>query len=63
MYCIDSSVGGAWYVLNGAPNGLPDDNMRVLFLQMTTAGEICGTINVQVFENGLGSASLYFTFE
>ena len=60
---IDSSVGGAWYVLNGAPNGLPDDNMRVLFLQMTTAGEICGTINVQVFENGLGSASLYFTFE
>ena len=60
---IDSSVGGAWYVLNGAPNGLPDDNMRVLFLQMTTAGEICGTINAQVFENGLGSASLYFTFE
>ncbi len=60
---IDSSVGGAWYLLNGAPNGLPDDNMRVLFLQMTTAGEICGTINVQVFENGLGSASLYFTFE
>ena len=60
---IDSSVGGAWYVLNGAPNGLPDDNMRVLFLQMTTAGEICGTINVQVFQNGLGSASLYFTFE
>ena len=60
---IDSSVGGAWYVLNGAPNGLPDENMRVLFLQMTTAGEICGTINVQVFENGVGSASLYFTYD
>ena len=39
-----------------------DDNMRLLFLQMT-AGESCGTINVQVFENGLGSASLCFTFE
>ncbi len=60
---IDSSVGGAWYVLNGAPNGTPDENMRVLFLQMTTAGEICGTLNAQVFENGVGSASLYFTFD
>jgi len=60
---IDSSVGGAWYLLNGAPNGLPDNNMRVLFLQMTTAGEICGTINVQIFENSVGSASLYYTYD
>ncbi|HBL38973.1 MAG TPA: hypothetical protein DDZ19_07815, partial [Flavobacteriales bacterium] len=27
---IDDETGGAWYILNGAPNGLPDENLRVL---------------------------------
>lgn len=60
---VDSSVGGAWFVLNGTPNGLPDADLRVLFLQMTTAGEICGTINVQVFFNGNGFTNAEFTYE
>ncbi len=51
---IDSPTGGAWYVLNGTPNGLPDENMRVLVMQMTTDGEICGTMKFQIFENGNG---------
>ena len=49
-------------MLNGTPNGLPDENMRVLVMQMTTDGEICGTMNFQIFENGVGFESLFFTF-
>ena len=62
---IDSPTGGAWFVLNGTPNGLPDENMRVLVLQMTTEGEICGTMNFQIFENGdgqNGDMRLTYTF-
>jgi hypothetical protein len=62
---MDDETGGAWYVLNGSPNGLPDDNLQVLVMQMTTAGEICGTMNFQIFENGdgqLGDTRLTYTF-
>jgi len=59
---IDDETGGAWYVLNGSPNGLPDEDMRVIILQITTAGELCGTINVQIFENGEGITPVYPTF-
>ena len=51
---IDDETGGAWYILNGAPNGLPDENMRVVIFQITTAGELCGLVNAQVFEEGNG---------
>ncbi len=59
---MDDATGGAWYVLNGTPNGLPDENGRVLFMQVTTAGEVSGTFNLQVFENGVGAASVYNTY-
>jgi hypothetical protein len=60
---IDDPVGGAWYVLNGNPNGSPDaENNRVLFAQLTTLGDVSGTINVQIFEGGDGSQSLYKSF-
>jgi hypothetical protein len=56
-------TGGAWYVLNGSPNGLPDAaNSRVLFMQVTTEGTPSGTLNAQVFENGIGDNDLRFTF-
>ena len=62
-FAMDDATGGAWYVLNGSSNGLPDAvNNRVLFMQMTTAGDFAGTMNVQVFENGVGAESLYMTF-
>ena len=51
---IDSPTGGAWYVLNGTPNGLPDENMRVLVMQMTTDGEKSAEPSFQIFENGNG---------
>ena len=61
---MDTPTGGAWFVLNGTPNGLPDDNMQVLVMQMTTAGEICGTMNFQIFENGIGQGGeMQFTYE
>jgi hypothetical protein len=60
---MDDNSGGAWYILNGAPNGIPDEtNKRVLFLQLTTAGTPEGTINLQVFQHGVGEADFRFTF-
>ena len=62
---MNDQTGGAWYVLNGSPNGLPDENLQVLVMQLTTAGEICGTINCQLFMNGDGQdgdTRLTYTF-
>lgn len=61
---MDDITGGAWYVLNGTPNGLPDaENQRVLFAQLTTDGELCGVVNVQIFENGTGTNDVRPRFE
>ena len=48
-------TGASYYVLNTAGNGLPDANMRVLVLQVTTTGAISGTLNYQVFPLGVGA--------
>ena len=62
-FAMDIGDGGAWYVLNGASNGLPDAvNNRVLFMQMTTSGGFSGAMNVQVFEHGAGAESLNMSF-
>ena len=34
---LNTQTGGAWYVLNGTPNGVPDANGRVLIMQLTTS--------------------------
>jgi hypothetical protein len=47
-------TGASYYALNGAANGLPDANMRVLILQVTTTGPISGILNYQVFPQGVG---------
>ena len=47
-------TGSSWYILNTAGNGLPNDDMQVLILQVTTAGGVSGTLNYQVFPFGLG---------
>ena len=60
---INDPTGGAWYVLNGTPNGLPDaTNNRVLFMQLTTTGSFSGTFNSQVFGNGNGSDDIRNTY-
>ena len=59
---LNTQTGGAWYVLNGTPNGLPDENMQVLVMQMTTSGGVSGTLNVQIFGNGNGATDIRKTF-
>ena len=48
-------TGASWYVLNTAANGLPDANLQVLVMQVTTTGSISGQINFQVFPLGVGA--------
>ena len=56
---VDDSLGGAWYTvfpgLDEADNhaGFAGDDLRVLVAQLTTAGEVSGQIQVQIFQNGL----------
>ena len=58
----DMIVGSSWFVLNDAGNASPDANQQVLVLQVTTAGEISGQINVQVFPMGEGEQAQVLNF-
>ena len=49
---IDDQVGGLWFIYNGDANGAPDADGRVLLAQLTTDGDIGGTLNVQYFPAG-----------
>ena len=49
--------------MNGTPNGLPDADGRVLFMQVTTAGDISGTVNAQIFVNGDGGNDVRNSFD
>ena len=55
LMLANTLTGASYYVLNTAGNGLPDVNNRVFVMQVTTTGEICGTINYQVFPEGVGA--------
>ena len=57
---MDDATGGAWFVTQNYSNGLAGDDLKVLLAQVTTDGEISGTLLVQVFENGVGSSDLRF---
>ena len=59
---LSNTVTGAlWYVLNTAPNGLPDENNRVLVMQVTSGGPLSGQLNVQVFPLGVGEDAIEVT--
>ena len=49
---INSITGSSWFALNTAANTFPDANNEVLIAQLTSIGEISGTINVQVLPEG-----------
>ena len=55
---INDEIGGTWYVID-SPNGIPDEDLLVLFMQMTvpTGDNISGIIN---FSDGDGT---YHTLE
>ena len=58
----DMIVGSSWFVLNDAGNAAPDANQQVIVMQVTTAGEISGQINVQVFPMGDGDQAQVLNF-
>ena len=62
---ISTLVGGSWFVLKTASNGLGDENLLVLIAQITTSGSISGNINAQIFPLGDGenSTKMNFTFD
>ncbi|MAU75511.1 MAG: hypothetical protein CL831_01415, partial [Crocinitomicaceae bacterium] len=56
-------TGASYYVLNTASNGLPDADLRVLVLQVTTTGSISGTLNYQVFPLGVGADQVQISMD
>ena len=59
---VNTLTGASWYVLNTASNALPTDG-RWLIMQITTAGELSGTLNYQVFPLGVGEDQIRTTVE
>ena len=57
---MTDTTGGAWYVTQNYTNGLAGEDPRVLLMQITTDGELSGTVLVQVFEHGIGSSDLRY---
>ena len=49
---ISDPIGGAWYILTGAANGIAGDDHKVLLGQFTTGGVLSGQMYVQVLLNG-----------
>ncbi|HIG58525.1 MAG TPA: hypothetical protein EYQ21_03865, partial [Flavobacteriales bacterium] len=52
---VNTLTGGSWYVLNTAANALPDADLRVLVMQITSPGHLSGTLNYQIFPLGVGA--------
>ena len=53
-------TGSSWYVVGG-DNALGDADMRVLIMQVTTAGDLSGVVNYQVFPEGDGLNAVQIT--
>ena len=51
---VNTLTGASWYILNTAANALPSDG-RWLVAQITTTGDLSGTLNAQMFPLGVGS--------
>lgn len=51
-------TGASWYILNTASNGVAGDDLRVLVMQVTSAGNVTGQLNYQVFPLAVGADAL-----
>jgi hypothetical protein len=58
---INDMIGGTWFVLNTASNGIAGADLEVLIGQFTTDGEFSGEVNIQFFEHGAGGATIFAT--
>lgn len=52
---MSDDVGGSWFILNGASNGVAGDDLKVLLGQFTTDGNLDGQLYIQFFEHGNGT--------
>ena len=55
---IDSNTGSSWYIADAesATNCAAGDDLKILFAQVTTDGDINGDLQFQVYRNGVQSA-------
>ncbi len=60
---INTLIGGSWFAVKSASNGLPDEKNRVLISQITTSGSIRGEVNAQIFPRGNGMDSIKVKFD
>ena len=57
-FVVDDATGGAWYstfpglVEADSHAGFAGEDLRVLLMQITTAGTISGQVNIQIFKEG-----------
>ena len=50
---LETNIGASWFVIPGTINARPlDSDLKVLIMQVTTAGEISGQMNFQLFPGG-----------
>jgi hypothetical protein len=61
-FVLNDDIGGAWFVLNVAANGVAGEDHRVLVAQLTTAGTVSGVLNAQIFGAGDGDNDLRYAF-
>ena len=59
---IDTHTGGAWFVLRTASNGAPQGG-KVLLMQVTTAGSVSGSLNIQIFPGSEDYDQVQYRFE
>ena len=55
---LNSFFGGSWFSLNNVSNGFAGDDNRVLVAQLTTDGNITGSLYTQIFPGGDSSQEL-----
>ena len=55
---LNSFFGGSWFALNNVSNGFAGDDNRVLVAQLTTDGNITGSLYTQIFPGGDSSQEI-----
>ena len=51
-------TGASWFVTSNSGNGVAGEDLRVMFMQVTTPGSISGLVNLQVLSMGAGGADI-----
>jgi hypothetical protein len=59
-FVVNSANGGSWFTLFGDTQAQAGPDFKVLLAQLTTSGSFTGSFNVQVFVNGIQSASTQY---